>query len=83
MVQGIWDAVNSLWPDIVEQQRRLSGVAPEQVEPMPLIFTAADGSTVSLRGGYYPAVYDPGRVPAARRRARLRNRSWAAPSAGR
>lgn len=59
MVQGIWDAVNSLWPDIVEQQRRLSGVAPEQVEPTPLIFTAADGSTVSLRGGYYPAVYDP------------------------
>lgn len=59
MVQGVWDAVNSLWPDIVEQQRRLSGVAPEQVEPMPLIFTAADGSTVSLRGGYYPAVYDP------------------------
>lgn len=59
MVQGIWDAVNSLWPDIVEQQRRLSGVAPEQVEPMPLMFTAADGSTVSLRGGYYPAVYDP------------------------
>ncbi|MDH1660782.1 hypothetical protein N5E02_05055 [Stenotrophomonas sp. GD03777] len=59
MVQGIWDAVNSLWPDIVEQQRRLSGVAPEQVEPMPLIFTAADGSTVSLRGAYYPAVYDP------------------------
>lgn len=59
MVQGIWDAVNSLWPDIVEQQRRLSGVAPEQIEPMPLIFTAADGSTVSLRGGYYPAVYDP------------------------
>lgn len=59
MVQGIWDAVNSLWPDIVEQQRRLSGVAPEQVEAMPLIFTAADGSTVSLRGGYYPAVYDP------------------------
>ncbi|WP_423173413.1 hypothetical protein [Stenotrophomonas maltophilia] len=59
MVQGIWDAVNSLWPDIVEQQRRLSGVAPEQVEPIPLIFTAADGSMVSLRGGYYPAVYDP------------------------
>lgn len=59
MVQGIWDAVNSLWPDIVEQQRRLSGVAPEQVEPTPLIFTAADGSAVSLRGGYYPAVYDP------------------------
>ncbi|WP_423169672.1 hypothetical protein [Stenotrophomonas maltophilia] len=59
MVQGIWDAVNSLWPDIVEQQRRLSGVAPEQVEPMPLVFTAADGSVVSLRGGYYPAVYDP------------------------
>ncbi|MCO7468833.1 hypothetical protein NJG16_01985 [Stenotrophomonas maltophilia] len=59
MVQGIWDAVNSLWPDIVEQQRRLSGVAPEQVEPMPLMFTAADGSMVSLRGGYYPAVYDP------------------------
>ncbi len=59
MVQGIWDAVNSLWPDIVEQQRRLSGVAPEQVEPMPLIFTASDGSMVSLRGGYYPAVYDP------------------------
>lgn len=59
VVQGIWDSVNSLWPDIVEQQRRLSGVAPEQVEATPLVFTAADGSTVSLRGGYYPAVYDP------------------------
>lgn len=59
MVQGIWDAVNSLWPDIVAQQERLSGVPPEKVEPAPLTFTTRDGTPVTLRGGYYPAVYDP------------------------
>ncbi|MDY4297511.1 MULTISPECIES: zeta toxin family protein [unclassified Xanthomonas] len=59
MIQRIWDAVDSLWPDIEAQQKRLSGVAPERIEPTPLIFTGAGGAQISLRGGYYPAVYDP------------------------
>ena len=59
MIQRIWDAVDSLWPDIEAQQKRLSGVAPERIEPTPLIFSGADGAQISLRGGYYPAVYDP------------------------
>ncbi len=59
MIQRIWDAVDSLWPDIEAQQKRLSGVAPERIEPVPLIFTGAGGAQISLRGGYYPAVYDP------------------------
>ncbi|WP_045764611.1 zeta toxin family protein [Xanthomonas albilineans] len=59
MIQRIWDAVDSLWPDIEAQQKRLSGVAPERIEPMPLSFTGAGGAQISLRGGYYPAVYDP------------------------
>ncbi|WCE04421.1 zeta toxin family protein [Pseudoxanthomonas sp. JBR18] len=59
MIQRIWDAVDSLWPDIEAQQKRLSGVAPERIEPTPLVFTGAGGAQISLRGGYYPAVYDP------------------------
>lgn len=58
VVQGIWDAVNSLWPDIVAMEEKLSGIAPEKVEAKPVTVVTKDGS-VTLRGGYYPVKYDP------------------------
>jgi len=53
-VQGVWDTLETLWPEIAETERRLSGVAPERVEPMEL-----DTPHGKFRGGYYPVVYDP------------------------
>lgn len=57
-VQAIWDTIDSLWPKIAEKEKRLTGAVPEKVLPAPFSVTAKDGSTVALRGGYYPIKYD-------------------------
>lgn len=54
-VQGVWDTLESLWPEIAELQKRLAGVEPEKVEPKKII--TANGKEFS--GGYFPLVYDP------------------------
>jgi len=56
MVQGVWDAIETLWPEIARVERILSGVEPERVTPMTIQTSAGE-----LRGGYYPVVYDPQR----------------------
>ena len=58
LAQGVWDAVNSLWPDIVKMEETVSGFAPPKVEPVPFAVRTKDGM-VALRGGYFPAMYDP------------------------
>lgn len=55
-VRETWTLIDSLWPRIAEQERRLTGVVPEKVQ----------GRTVRTRfgefeGGYFPVVYDPHR----------------------
>ena len=52
-VQGVWDVVDSLWPDIKALQERLSGVAPTKVQATPI-----DTRFGSFAGGYYPLKYD-------------------------
>lgn len=52
-VQGVWDHIDTLWPQIEALEKRVNGVAPEKVEARS--FDTPHGS---LRGGYYPAVYD-------------------------
>ncbi|MDR3798423.1 MAG: hypothetical protein P4K93_09735 [Terracidiphilus sp.] len=52
-VQGVWDHIGSYGQDIVEQKRRLEGVAPKMIEAQPL-----QTKWGSYRGGYYPMVYD-------------------------
>ena len=52
-VQGVWDLVDSLWPDIKALQERLSGVAPTKVQATPI-----DTRFGSFAGGYYPLKYD-------------------------
>lgn len=53
-VQGVWDSINSLWPHIEAMEKRLSGVAPPKVDPMPV-----ETPHGTYAGGYYPVVYDP------------------------
>lgn len=52
-VQGVWDHIGTLWPQIEGLERRVNGVAPDKVESRS--FDTPHGS---MRGGYYPAIYD-------------------------
>lgn len=59
-VQGVWDTVDELWPDVAELERRVNGFAPEKIEASEV--TTPFGTQ---RGGYFPAVYDTTRSTAA------------------
>lgn len=63
-VQGVWDRIDTLWPEIARVERELTGVVPEKVEPR-----AVQTRFGTLRGGYYPLVYDPNH-PRANERTR-------------
>jgi hypothetical protein len=52
--QGMWDLINSYWPEIEAVAVRRTGVAPKKVEATPV-----ETNHGTLRGGYYPAAYDP------------------------
>lgn len=53
-VQGVWDTIDSLWPEIAAMERRVNGVEPDKVEAVPVVTEHG-----TLRGGYFPAIYDP------------------------
>ncbi len=53
-VQGVWDAVGGLWPEIEAMERRLGNSAPDKVVPRPISTSHGE-----FPGGYYPVVYDP------------------------
>lgn len=63
-VQGVWDTLETLWPDIAKAERALTGTEPERVEVRPIMTPHGE-----LRGGYYPVVYDPRRSMLAQRNA--------------
>jgi len=54
-VQGVWDTFESLRPEIARVERNLMGKEPEWIEAVPI-----QTKFGTYRGGYYPAVYDPG-----------------------
>lgn len=55
-VQGVWDTIDTLWPQIEALEKRVNGIAPEKVEART--FSTPHGQ---MRGGYYPAIYDVSR----------------------
>jgi hypothetical protein len=52
-VQGVWDYLNSYWPDIAAKQKRVTGLEPEKVQAAEVITRHG-----TYRGGYYPMAYD-------------------------
>lgn len=58
VIQKIWDHLETYWPDIVAQEKRLNGKAPERVEIAPLTVNVGDGKVLQLRGGYFPILFD-------------------------
>ena len=55
-VQGVWDTIDTLWPEIEALEKRVNGVAPEKIAPRSFVTTHGP-----MRGGYYPAIYDSSR----------------------
>jgi len=80
-VQGLWDAVNSLWPEIAALQREMSGIVPPKVEAVAFTVNAAkirvngeaDAAAgtvaVEMRGGYWPLAYDHSKSEIGERQA--------------
>jgi len=60
-VNDVWAYIDSYWEDIAAKEKRLTGVEPEKVQPLPFTQMAADGTEVQMRGGYYPLKYDTDR----------------------
>ncbi|MEG1825387.1 MAG: hypothetical protein RR501_11495 [Cloacibacillus sp.] len=52
-VQGVWDLVETLWPEVQKVHELMTGTVLEKVKAVPL--TTKYGV---LRGGYYPIVTD-------------------------
>jgi hypothetical protein len=61
-VQEVWDAFEAMWPQVQAVYRRENGVAPERVDAREI--QTRYGQT--LRGGYFPMMYDPARSVQAR-----------------
>ncbi len=55
-VQGVWDYLDTFRAQIGAQQKRLTGIEPEWVEPTPVATRFG-----TYRGGYLPAKYDSAR----------------------
>ena len=53
-VQGVWDYLESFRKESFDLEEKLSGIRPKAIEAKPL-----QTKYGTLRGGYYPAVYDP------------------------
>lgn len=64
------DACNKLWPRLREVNLRTKGFAPKEVQATPVVFKLADGTSVTMRGGYFPLVRDTqmGSAPAGQNR---------------
>lgn len=52
-VQGVWDFVDSYWPDIAAKEKRVNGIAPAKVERSPVMTKFGE-----FEGGYFPLRYD-------------------------
>lgn len=60
-VNGVWEFIDSYWPEVAAKEKRITGVEPEKVKAEPFTVKSADGVEVSMRGGYYPLKYDTDR----------------------
>ena len=68
-VQRAWDMIDSYWPQIVETERRRTGLSPEKVERSAFSVTTRDGSTIVVQGGYYPLKFQSDSVRTVREEA--------------
>lgn len=53
-VSTMWDTVESLWPQIEALEKRVNGIAPPKIEGLTIQTPFG-----TVKGGYWPLVYDP------------------------
>lgn len=58
-VQKVWDAFETIRPQVEEVYRSVHGIAPERVQPREI-----EIGGVKLKGGYFPMLYDRDAQPA-------------------
>ncbi len=54
-VQGIWDTIQTLWPEIKNLERRLVGVPPPEIERRQVVTPHG-----TFEGGYFPVAFMSG-----------------------
>jgi hypothetical protein len=64
MVQAIWDYLDTFWPAVKKLEEDVTGLEPERVEASPVYTKYGE-----LRGGYFPAKYDPAKSSQASKHA--------------
>ncbi len=52
-VQGIWELIDSFWPEARQLEIDMTGTSPEKVEALPL-----ETKYGTVRGGYFPIIFD-------------------------
>ncbi|WP_352401929.1 hypothetical protein [Synergistes jonesii] len=60
-VQGTWNLIDTLWPQIAALQRDMVGWLPERVQPLAQTWHMKDDKGTkgrTIRGGYYPIAYN-------------------------
>ena len=57
--QQVWNHFEMYRPLIEAKQKRLGIKGPLWIKARPITIKTADGQTVTLKGGYYPVVFDP------------------------
>ena len=57
-VQGIWNLLDDMTPDLVAHEKARTGFTPEMVQGEPFKVTLKDGTTLDMTGGYYPLSQD-------------------------
>jgi hypothetical protein len=58
-VQKVWDHFETYRPLIAEKEKRVTGKEPEWIQARQIQVQTSDGQSITLRGGYYPVVFDP------------------------
>lgn len=56
--QQVWDLFESMRPELAALELATKGKEPEWIPPRTLNIKSKDGEMVTLRGGYFPVVYD-------------------------
>lgn len=57
--QDVWDMINSLWPQMAEMHKEVTGFTPEKIEAKSFRVNTPLGQMVEMAGGYFPLKADP------------------------
>lgn len=66
-VQSVWDLIDKLYPVINATYEKMYGIPLKRVEAKPFTVVSTDGETITMRGGYYPLMFDKRFSEAAQR----------------